>query len=337
MRTSLLRTLLALTVVSAPVCAQDAPPVNTAEILAALRQLREAQTTQAKTAKQTAIQQANGAAASGERAVAFWEEAVRATQFNGAPKENSAFREWKERDGEGLKSKEAQTAARLFFTWLSLTLQRSNGVEVKTLLPAVINYTKEASVMERTLEALEESIKKERAAAPPGKRNMNAKEKVADDQAVRRMVDQIFKKPLAASPVVEWMKAGDFVSPDKWENHPGNVEGIFQKIVLPELRAQRDPRALEYWDLRIKHEAEAASAKRVEFEITKFNTVTKPELLWNRTQELLAIGQKNKAVGEMLALIKANPAHPDTGNWIGQLELLLAPPAPVAAPAPATP
>jgi hypothetical protein len=30
-----------------------------------------------------------------------------------------------------------------------------------------------------------------------------------------------------------------------WELTPGNVDGIFQKIILPELRAQHDPRLLE--------------------------------------------------------------------------------------------
>jgi hypothetical protein len=334
---SLRHTFLAIVVAAGPVSAQDAPAINTAEILATLRQLRDAQTAQVKTAKQTAIQQAAGGAGSGERAAALWEEAVRVTQFQGVAKENAAFREWKERDGEGLKSKEAQSAARLFFAWLGLTLQRSNGVAVKDLLPQIISYTKEATAVDLAAEALEEAIKKERESAPAGAKRM-AREKVADEQAVKRMVDQIFKRPLAASPVVQWMKVGDFVAPEKWEPHPGNVDGIFQKIILPELRAQKDARVLEYWDMKLKREAEAASARRAEFEITKFNTVRRPELLWNRAKEMAEIGQKNRAASEMLALIKANPTHPDTGAWIGQLEELLVPPtAPPPVPAPTVP
>ena len=330
---SIRRTVLALSIASLPLHAQDAPPVNAAEILATLRQLRAAQTAQLKTAKQTAIQQVAGGAASGERAAALWEEAVRITQFEGAAKENAGFRAWKERDGEGLRSKEGQAAARLFFVWLGLTLQRSNGVAMKDLLPQVIAYTKEARAVDLAVEALEETIKKERESAAGGK--ARAKEKVGDDQAVKRMCDQILKRPLASSPVVQWMKVADFVAVEKWEAQPGDVDGIFQKIVLPELREEKDARVLEYWDMQLKREAEAASARRVEFEMTKFNTVRRPELLWKRASEYAAIGQKNKAAVEMLGLIKANPAHPDVATWIGELETLLAPPAPaLAAPAP---
>ncbi len=316
--------------------AQDGPPINPAEILATLRQLRETQVTQEKSAKQTAIQQAAGGAASAERAAALWMDAVRVTQFQGVAQENAAFRVWKEHDGEGLKGREAQAAAQLFFKWLGLTLQRSSGVAVKDLLPQIIAYTKEATALDTAIDTLEETIRKEReAAAGAGKRGP-VREKVADSQAVKRMADQIFKRPLASSPVVQWMRVADFVAPDKWEAHPGNVDAIFEKIVLPELRVQKDPRALEYWDIKIKREGEAVAARRAEFEIAKFNTVRRPELLWSRASEMAEIGYKNRAATEMLALIKANPTHPDAGKWIGELEKLLSPPA--AAPAaPAVP
>lgn len=320
---SIRRTILAISIASLPVRAQDAAPVNAAEILAALRQLRAAQTAQVKTAKQAAIQQVSGGAASGEKAVALWEEAVRVTQFQGAAKENAAFREWKERDGEGLKSKEGQAAARLFFVWLGLTLQRSNGVAMKDLLPQVIAYTKEARAVDVAVQALGEAIKKEKESAAGVKGR--AKEKVGDDQAVKRMCDHILKRPLASSPVVQWLKVADFVAVEKWEAQPGDVDGIFQKIVLPELRVEKDARVLEYWDITLKREAEEVSARRVEFEMTKFNTVRRPELLWNRAKELVEIGQKNKAAVEMLGLIKANPAHPDAGKWISELEEMLSP------------
>lgn len=305
--------------------AQDAPPINAAEILATLRQLREAQTAQEKSAKQTAIQQAAQGAASGERALALWVEAVRVTQFQGAAQENAAFREWKDREGEGLKSREGQAAAQLFFKWLGLTLQRSSGVEVKDLLPQLIAYTKEATALDVAADALDETIRKERDAAAGMPRRSNVREKVADSQSVKRAIDQMFKRPLSASPVVEWMKLGEYVRPEQWEASPGNIDGIFQKIVLPELRAQKDPRALEYWDIRLKREAEAATARRVDFEIAKFNSVRRPELLWSRAVEMGMIGQKNRAATEMLALIKANPTHPDTAKWIGELEKLLTP------------
>ena len=76
--------LLAAGLAAAPAlqAQQDAPPVDIAQLLQTLRALREQQTTQLKTQKQTAIQQLSSVAASPEKAVQLWEDAVRATQFD---------------------------------------------------------------------------------------------------------------------------------------------------------------------------------------------------------------------------------------------------------------
>jgi hypothetical protein len=329
------RSLLLVLLAGATAQAQDAPAINPAELFATLRQLREAQVAQLKTTKEKAIQMAAAGAASPDRAAAQWIDAVRLTQFEGVAQESAAFREWRDREGEGLKSKEAQAAARLFFVWLGLTLQRSNGAEVKTLLPSIINYTKEVTVVTQAADALEAAIKKERD-APGSKRT--ARQNTADDQAVRRALNQILDRQLAASPVVQWMKVGDYVKIEKWESKPGDVDGIFQKIILPELRAQKDPRVLEYWDMKMKREAEAASERQAEFEMAKFNTVRRPELQWSRALEYAEIGQKNRAAAELLGVIKANPAHPSVGAWIAELEKMFSPapatPAPAATPTP---
>lgn len=319
---------------------QDAPAVDAGQLLQALRALRDQQTAQIKSQKQTAYQQISAAAGSAERAIQLWEDAVRATQFDGMAKEGAQFRAWKETEGEALKEREVQTAVHLHLTWLVLTLQRSAGAKVSELLPSIVNYTKELSADETAMDLLSENIKREKEAAaiaPPGggnRRNQNQPRGISD-AAIKKAHDQILKPALAASPVVKWMNLADMVRVDGWENNPGNFDGIFQSIILPELRLQKDPRALEYWDLKLKKEADAASRSKLAFEIDKFNSQRRPTLLWNRSQEYLSIGQKNRAVSEMFALIKAHPTHPDADDWIGKLEQLLlpaAPPAPAAVP-----
>jgi hypothetical protein len=121
---------------------------------------------------------------------------------------------------------------------------------------------------------------------------------------------------------------------------PGNVDGIFQKIILPELRAQHDPRLLEYWDMKIKREGEAAARSRLAFDADRFNQIRRPELLWNRAEDELALGQRGKAINDMFNVIKANPAHPSASAWVSKLETVIAPPTAPAgtttsAPAPA--
>jgi len=309
--------------------AQDAPPVDLANLLKELHHLRDAQTTQSKQTRQTALQQVSAAAASPERAIAMWEEAVRAVQFDGAPKENAAFRDWKEKDGEALNSPLGRNAARLFFMYLGLTIQRDGGVTVKDLLPQIIAYTKELVADQAGEDALEDGIKRDKE-NPVNNKPRGPQHKATDDQ-VKKMHDQILKRSLAASPIVQWMRLTDFVNPEKWEKQPGNLDGIYTQVILPELRTQHDPRVVEYWDYKLKHEGEAAAKTKLAFDLEKFTTVRRPSLLWSRAEDMLAIGQKNRAIGEMFALVRTFPQHPEAPGWIAELETVLAPP-----PAPAS-
>lgn len=344
--------LLAAGLAATPVvqAQQDAPPIDVGQLLQTLRALREQQTTQLRSQKQTAVQQLSAVISSPEKAVQLWEEAVRGTQFEGMAKEGAQFRAWKDGEGEALKERLVQNAVILHLRWLVLTLQHSAGTKTKDLLPTVVNYTKDLVNDEAAVEALEEGMKRDKEAAaiaPAGggnRRPQNQQNKVSD-AVIKRTHDQILKPSLASSPVVKWMKLTDAVKIEGggggrrgetaagggWEGSPGALDGIFQRIILPELREQKDARVLEYWDLRLKKEADAASRSRLAYEIEKYNNERRPALLWSRSQEFIALGQKNRAISEMFGVIKAHPTHPQADDWIAALEQLLAPPAPAPA------
>jgi hypothetical protein len=308
---------------------QDAPAPDINQLLQALHAIREQQTTQIKTQKQNALQQINAVSGSPERAIQFWEDAIRATQFDGMAKEGAQFRAWKDGEGETLKDHTVANAVHLHLAWLGLTLQRSAGATPKELLPAVVNYTKELAADEAVLDALSDSIKREKEAAaiaPPGGGNRRTQPaKKTTDAEIKREHDSILKRSLTASPVVKWMNLGDMVNVPKWENNPSDFDGIFEKVILPELRLQKDLRALEYWDIKLKKEADAASRSKLAYEVDKFNTQRRPTLLWSRAQELATLGQKNRAVSEMFTLIKTYPTHPEASDWMTKLEQMLMP------------
>jgi hypothetical protein len=147
------------------------------------------------------------------------------------------------------------------------------------------------------------------------------------------MHDQIIHTSVQGGPPVKALHADDLVKVDKWESTPSNTEGMFTNIILPELRAAKDPRIFEYWDMKIKKEGEAAREKPA-FDQEKFSKETYPSLLWSRAHEYVALGQPNRAVGEMFKLVKAYPQHPALGDWIKQIEGILNPPAPMPATTP---
>ena len=323
----LLFTLLLIT--ASPLHAQDAPNVDAAAIIQSLRQLHDQTVLKNKSDKQKLLQDINAAATNGESAVATWEKAVMATQFNGINKEVTAFRAWRDGEGESLKEPEAKNAARLYFLWLGLTLQRSSGVSVKNLLPSILNYTKDLANDILAIDALEESLRRDKE-HPENKRPSPRK---SNDHEVKRMHHHILEKPLSGSVVVQWLKLSELVTPEKWEDTPGNFDGIYEKIVQPELIAQRDPRITDYWDFRIKRETEEVAHSKLEFEHDKFNTQRLPSLLWKRATDLANIGYKNRATTEMFAIVRKYPSHPNATEWMTKLEALLLPPPP----APTTP
>jgi hypothetical protein len=322
---------------------QDGPPVDAAKLLKELHTLLEQQSGQIKTGQGAAIQQIAGAAGNPATAVALWEEAVRMTQFEGAGHESTAFQGWKAGEGQLFKEPVVQNALRLYFTWLQLTIQRSSGAKMKDLLPAVINYTKDLAVDQASIAPLEEQMKREETLrrqmeleASAGKQlPRGPKPKAGNTADVKKLHDAILKRPLAGSTYVQWQRLMEWVNVEKWEGTPGNFDGIYENVILPEMRAQRDPHLLDYWDMMLQKKADEANRSRLAFDVDKYNNLVVPALLWGKFTDMIVLGQKSQAFTGMLSLIKKYPTHPDTKDWVGQLEELLAPPKPAAAAAPA--
>lgn len=323
--------ILPLLVSAATAAAQDAPAIDPAKLLEALKSLKDQQATQAKTARQNVLKAAQSGAASGPAAAAAWMEAVRLTQFEGAEKEGAQFRDWKDREGALFSEKEVQAAAQLHYRWLVLTTQHALGTPVKDLLPSIIQYTKDvltdAAVMDGLVEKNEKD--KDRATQRPGAaRNMR---NASETDRIKRLHDQILNRALPASPPARALRAEELVKAESWELTPGDVDGIYAKIILPELRKSRDPRVVEYWDMKIKLEGDAAK-NGTAFEQEKFNVERRGELLWNRGKEFAELGLRNRCINELFQVLRTFPQHPSFGTWVGELEQVIAP----ASAAPAT-
>jgi hypothetical protein len=318
---------------------QDAPPVDASQLLSALKALREQNEAGIKARKQAAYNQVMQAAASGTAAAAFWKEAVKEVQFAGADHSASKISDWKDGDGDALNSKECQNAARLHLYWLGLSLQHAMGTETKTMLQNIIEFTKQIRAAEELIDRVDAAI--DRA------KDRKDRDKTVEEQNVKRVHDQILRTSVAGSPVARLLRLGELLNdsgrarraqradgrPEEqkptgstgWEMTPGNVDGIYNSIILPEFRATKDPRLMEYWDLRIKQETEKAAEKKLDVEQRDWLQIRRPNLLWSRTQDMIILGQKNRAITEMFNLLKANPQHPSANAWISAIETALLP------------
>jgi hypothetical protein len=303
----------------------DAPPIDPVQLLQALRALKDQQAQQSKANRQSVLKSAQSSAASPAAAAAAWIEAVRQTQFEGAEKEGAQFRDWKDKEGALFSEKEVQTAAQLYFRWLSLTVQHAMGTPRKDLLPQVIQYTKDVLTDAAAMEAMAEHAQKEKDRTTPRAGSGRAQRNATDDEKIKREHDQVLSRALPNSPPVKALHAEELLkTDDKWEMRPSNVDGIYASVILPEFRASKDQRALEYWDMKIKLEGDAVKNKPA-FDQEKFAKERRPELLWSRAKEFVELGLRNRGISELFQVVRANPQHPRFNEWISEFETLISP------------
>ena len=211
----------------------------------------------------------------------------------------SLFSDWKKTNAELLRSREMQTALLLHLKYLSMALQRKGMEKPELMIPATMAYVNELVAADKLFN---------------------------DPKQKQNGANKILDQSLGQSVFANWLKLAQWLPDDKdWEGNPGNVAGILEKNARSILREKKDPQIVQTWDLQLRIEADRLTAGRSDFQNEKFNTTRRPTLLFNRAQDMVLIGQPNRGVIEMVAVLRANPSHPDFPNWLAALRGLLKP------------
>ena len=194
------------------------------------------------------------AAASGSSAASFYEKAVEEVQFKGKKDKVVAFLEWKKANADLMRSKEMQAALLLHLKYLSLALQRKGMEHPETMIPGLMAYVNDLVAADKVF--------------------ADQKQKPNEQ---RNLLDQ----PLAQSVFSQWLKLDQWLPEAKvWEPKPGDLAGILEKNVRPLLREKKDPQLLQTWDMQLNIEAGRITEARSEYQIEKFNSSTRPTLLF---------------------------------------------------------
>jgi len=215
------------------------------------------------------------------------------TEFVGQAHEQIAFRDWKKKELEKLRP----AAIRACLRYTTMSLQRAVGATDQQIFPVLLAYVEDTQLV---LPA------------------------IGDQEIARQPVDgNIFARWYGITSRLSGL--------DNWESSPANIDGIYQKVLLPYMRKTRDPRVLDYWDKKIADETTRASNAAAAFGTDNFNANRRPELLWSRAEDMIAIDMRDRGLNEMYAIVKNFPAHPAAGKWIDELQGLLTTPAAGAA------
>ncbi len=266
------------------------PPVDANTVLATLKDLKAKQTQLVSKEKQAVMAAIVAAQTDPGKA---YEQAVTAVEFQGQGSNDSVkLLEWRKKQGDLLRNPLFINGLRLQLMYINLTWQRSMGATNKALLPALFEYTGEVTASFDSLWSYE-----------------------------------ALKRPLGSIVFVKYFQIGPYVSTiENWSDQPFDLDNIYEKTILPTLREMKDPRLLDYWNGKLTSEAARIDSKGGNnLAVNKFNNVRRPELLWSRAEDELVIGNRDAALADMLAVVKAHPDHPNFDKWAQQLTDLVKP------------
>jgi len=296
---------------TSPAAQTDGPPLNTEAILRELEALEKKQEQLISSAKNAAINALRPAAQGGSAATNLYIQAVEATRFEGVKNKGSEFLDWKKENESLLDSKAMQAAIALNVRYLLLSIERGASEDADAFAAPSLAYT-------------DELVKNQ----PSG----GSGEKVPNE--ARELLD----KPASESIFAQWLNLGPFLpKADIWEMTPGNLAGILEKNVRAPWRKSGNPKLIDTWAFQMRVEADRITDSRLAHSADSFNTIKLPAMQFSRANDLAALGMKNSAASEILAIARKYPQHADLPKWIARLKELLAQPPAMPQPAETTP
>ena len=313
--------------------AQDTPPLsNAAALLKELDQICSGVKSKELSRRAAAISQVQTASASGPAAAEYFATAIGNTKYQGRPQD---FADWKKKNQDALLNLSYQGAAQLQLRYLLMALQRSEKLDAYAQIPECLAFLNTLS---------SHNIHFNIPPPPDGASRQRGNTAPTPDKLIHE-ARELLHQPLSGLPVVEWLQIADLL-PDNKDFAPvgGNYESVFDKNVRAPLRKKHDARLLNTWDAQIATESAIATASQSRQQIDDFNQNRGPDLLFKKAQDTALLDQPNRALGEVLVLIRSYPSSSSLNDWISNARTLIsnsATQAPMATqspvPAPGTP
>jgi hypothetical protein len=258
----------------------------------------------------TAYRAYKSAVQSESAALELYLECVEKIDFIEKDKRSSDFRSWKNDNKERLSDPGFRCALRHQLNWLILTL--------------------EAAQLEQKEESVFELAPKVKAAI----------DNIYDDAAKLTGFQDLLKQDMNGTFFARAYGFGTYRVKD-WPTVPLNIAEVYDKMVFPPLREQREAAQLRrawqqrinYQELMLKHWSQKPQkSNRIGMKrdiippaYTRFIEKEKPNLQWQMELDVFAAGDERGAASRMLSHIKSNIGHNNTVKWVKQLHKLIAP------------
>lgn len=313
-RSLLLGTVLLAT--TSALLAQDLPaPQNPDALLRELDQITRSADTREQQRRGEAISRIQSASASPAASVELYLQALDGTKYLD---KHQDFLDWKQKNQDVIRHSSYQNAAQLQLRYLLLGLQRSERHDALAQINETLAYLNSL----QSLHFLDDPF-----VAPVPMKGYQPQPCPSDK--VTKDASDLMSKSLSGYPVVEWLQIKDLLPDKDFNASAGDYFGILDKNVKSPLKRRNDPRLPGVWDLQITTAMTQANSWKDSQKAAAFKTEKLPNMLFGKCADMAAIGQPNRAVNEMMALIRAYPGNPSVPDWIGAAKNLITnPPVP---------
>ena len=309
------------------VTAQDLPiPQNSAAILKELDKIDQGAKAHEENRRSAAISQIQAAANSAPAAVELYLKSLENTKHL---ETHQDYVDWSRKNQELLHSLSFQTAAQLQMRYLAMALQRNERHDAYSQIPECLAYLETLSSQKSLRKETADSISSDDS--PNSSQNKNQKKTAKSTSTDKPYPEAIalINQSVNKSSVVEWLQISDLLPDSDFEPSAGNYQSIMEKNVRKPLRAKNDPRIVQTWDTQIAQETATATESNSKQQTDTFNQLRLPDLLFRKAQDTASIGQPNRALGEVMMLVRNYPANSSMKDWITTARGLLTNP-PVA-------
>lgn len=300
--------VLALCLGLSPVRAEILTETEREALLQKLEEMRADADSKVDARYRAAIAAYQAAMSSNEAAIELYLNCVEKVNFKDQQKKNADFREWKRREDEKLSDPGMGLALRLQLRWLILSLRAaSEKTDRNELIPAA----------REVVDAI-----------------VNDGEKLKNQR-------QILNQSAVSSLYAQAYEIGE-VKADKWVFSPGQIDEIYDKILMPPLRTARQTEALRSaWLRRIgqvtrmqeflpSQEREDGGKRRIGMaadmqnpEHAQFLADVVPDMQWNMEMDLFRHGDERNAAVRMLAHLEKHLSHKSARKWATDFTNLL--------------
>lgn len=329
-----LLTALLLTVAAAPAPAQnaDAPlglsPDDASALLGQLQKLHEEFSSTREELLGSALTRVRNATASESTAAELYLAALKIVTF-GVPGSSTATEEpkdWREEQIAWLKETGAPKAIRVQLAWLALLIEANQKGEDER--PALLNkarvIVKEAASVAQELALLPAAGGGggERRGGPPGEGGRMGRER--GPGGGRRDAGQFLSQSVFGSVFSQAYNLQNHIKPPQgWALAPLDLEGVYERMLMPDARKNQPAELAALWDERIQIDAALHRAAQSEEAFQEWGQAQGRDLQWRKQLDLLRSGVGGRAAGlELIRLFKENPAHPNIGSWKKDLDAI---------------